>query len=122
MLLKLKKYIKRMVELDNLIEQVVIIGSFVNDGFNSESDIDLCICFKDEGWSDWQEEHQVSYSRIFTLKDKLYPYEKSLNIGHPIDLSFICTNGDIFGLGGLISGYSGEHLELYQRMGEQVVK
>lgn len=99
---KIKKYAKKLIEMDSNIEEVFLIGSLVNGGFNEKSDIDIVCVFNEEFT-----EKCVSFVDyvvlcslpIQNLKRKMSDFERSLKLNHEIDLSYFAGNAK----GGLAS-------------------
>lgn len=100
-----KKYAERLVQLDNSIKAVVLVGSLVNGSFRQESDIDIALVFDPE-----PNMSPDGYIKIYSLQEKI----ENRILQHHIDLGFL-SGSDIYLGGGLISEYRGDFLILWEK-------
>lgn len=107
LLYKIQKYCNTLHEKCKRIQEIDIVGSFVNGGFNSKSDIDL-VCIIKDLIDEWE-----GYNIIHSLLEQTISYWIKLKIKYPIDLGFRLGGGIIFLLGGLISDYEGKFLTIF---------
>lgn len=105
---EIRAYCKELFEQNNRIVEIIIIGSFVNGGFNKKSDIDIVLCFNPD------------YEKLADTKNEM---SRLLNIcgstikGYPVDLMHMEDDDVIFTLEDKKIGYYTGEYESIMREG-----